>query len=91
MITKLIGAATLFAAGSLVAGPATLGVRALDTRSSEAALGHAGGCGAKEEGKPAEKGKEGGCGKAATKEKKEAGKEAKKEKKDGGCGSKEKK
>lgn len=93
MITKLIGAATLFAAGSLVAGgPATLGATSVEPFGAEASLTMAGSCGsgakdAKEEGKAPEKAKagkakEGSCGKGS------CGKEMKhkKEKKDGACG-----
>ena len=94
MITKLIGAATLFAAGSLMAGNSTsLGATPLEPFSNEAALSQAGSCSggeAKEEGKAPAKGKEGkakdgSCGKGS------CGSKDKKAKKDGSCGSKDKK
>jgi hypothetical protein len=93
MITKLIGAATLFAAGSLVAGgPATIGVTPVEAFGNEATLTMAGSCGsgekdAKDAGKASEKAKagkakDGSCGKGS------CGKDMKhkKEKKDGACG-----
>ena len=89
MITKLIGAATLFAAGSLMAGNATsLGVTSLEPFSNEASLTQAGSCSgseSKEDGKaPAKakdgKAKEGSCGKGS------CGSKDKKAKKDGSCG-----
>ncbi len=90
MITKLIGAATLFAAGSLMAGgPATIGATPVEAFGNEATLTMAGSCGsgakdAKEEGKAPDKAKakEGSCGKGS------CGKDMKhkKEKKDGSCG-----
>lgn len=94
MITKLIGAATLFAAGSLAAGaPATLGATAVEPFGADPALSAAGSCGAqaqekKEEGQaPAKakgkeaKGKEGSCGKGSC-----GSKDAKKGHKEGSCG-----
>ena len=90
MITKLIGAATLFAAGSLAAGsPATLGATPVETFGADAALSQAGSCGAKEskeEGKAPAKGKEGkakegSCGKGSC-----GSKDAKKGHKEGSCG-----
>ena len=90
MITKLIGAATLFTAGSLMAGTSTaVGATRIDTLGTEAALSQAGDCGtkeAKEEGKaPAKakdaKAKEGSCGKGSC-----GSKDMKKDKKDGSCG-----
>ncbi|WP_243288610.1 hypothetical protein [Geothrix terrae] len=92
MITKLIGAATLFAAGSLVAGaPATLGAASVEPFGADAALSTAAGCGAKdakEEGKtPAKakdaKAKDGSCGKGSCGSKDA---KAKKGAKDGSCG-----
>jgi hypothetical protein len=93
MITKLIGAATLFAAGSLMAGgPATVGATPVEAFGSEAAFTQAGDCGskdtkdAKEDGKaPAKakdgKAKDGSCGKGSC-----GSKDVKKAKKDGSCG-----
>lgn len=85
MITKLIGAATLFAAGSLVAGaPAALGAASVEPFGAEAALRTAANCGAKDakdEGKaPAKdaKAKDGSCGGKDAKAKKGA--------KEGSCG-----
>lgn len=95
MITKLIGAATLFAAGSLVAGaPATLGATSVEPFGADAALSTAAGCGAKDakdEGKaPAKdakakdaKAKDGSCGKGSCGSKDA---KAKKGSKDGSCG-----
>ncbi|WP_243325249.1 hypothetical protein [Geothrix sp. SG200] len=90
MITKLIGAATLFAAGSLVAGaPATLGAASVEPFGADAALSTAAGCGAKDAkdaGKaPAKdaKAKEGSCGKGSCGSKDA---KAKKGSKDGSCG-----
>jgi uncharacterized low-complexity protein len=92
MFTKLIGAATLFAAGSLMAGgSANLGATPVEAFAAEAALTQAGECGgketkeAKEEGKaPAKakdaKAKDGSCGKGS------CGSKDKKAKKDGSCG-----
>jgi len=89
MITKLIGAATLFAAGSLMAGNSTsLGVTSLEPFSAEAAFTQAGSCSgseSKEDGKaPAKakdgKAKDGSCGKGS------CGSKDKKAKKDGSCG-----
>jgi uncharacterized low-complexity protein len=94
MFTKLIGATTLFAAGSLLAGGSTsVGATAVEPFSGEAALSQAGSCGAqeskesKEEGKaPAKtkegKAKDGSCGKGSC-----GSKDVKKGKaKDGSCG-----
>ncbi|WP_243318857.1 hypothetical protein [Geothrix paludis] len=90
MITKLIGAATLFAAGSLVAGaPATLGAVSVEPFGADAALSTAAGCGAKDakdEGKAAAKdakAKDGSCGKGSCGSKDA---KAKKGAKDGSCG-----
>lgn len=94
MITKLIGAATLFAAGSLVsAGSTSLGATPVDAFGAEASLSQGGSFGAqdakdaKEEGKaPAKakakdaKSKDGTCGKGS------CGSKDKKMKKDGSCG-----
>lgn len=90
MFTKLIGAATLFAAGSLMAGgPAALSATPIEAFGAETALTQAGECGAKEakeEGKaPAKakdaKAKDGSCGKGSC-----GSKDMKKDKKDGTCG-----
>lgn len=90
MFTKLIGVATLFTAGSLMAGGgATMGATPVATFAGEAALSQGGGCGAqdaKEDGKtPAKskdaKAKEGSCGKGSC-----GSKDVKKAKKDGSCG-----
>ena len=93
MFTKLIGAATLFAAGSLMAGNSpVVGATHIDAFGAEAALTQAGDCGAKdakggqEEGKaPAKtkdgKAKDGSCGKGSC-----GSKDMKKDKKDGSCG-----
>lgn len=90
MFTKLIGAATLFTAGSLMAGGcATLGATPVAAFGADAALTQAGECGArdaKEEGKaPAKakdaKAKDGSCGKGSC-----GSKDMKKDKKDGSCG-----
>lgn len=78
MITKLVGAATLFAAGSLVAGgSATVAATPVSAFGSENALTQAGDCGSKDtkpdskapakgkdakEAKGKAKAKEGGCG-----------------------------
>ena len=73
MFTKLIGAATLFTAGSLMAGgTATVGATPVQAFGAEAALTQAGECGAKEgkeEGKTHDKAKDG-----KTKDGKEEGK-----------------
>jgi uncharacterized low-complexity protein len=93
MFTKLVGAATLFAAGSLMTGSSTsLGATPIEPFSGEAALTHAGTCGAqeskesKDEGKaPAKakdgKAKDGSCGKGSC-----GSKDVKKAKKEGSCG-----
>lgn len=95
MITKLIGAATLFTAGSLMAGSTTgVGATPVEPFGAEAAFTQAGECGAKEakeEGKaPAKakdakaksaKAKDGSCGKGSC-----GSKDMKKDKKDGSCG-----
>ena len=89
MFTKLIGAATLFAAGSLMAGGSnSVGATTVEPFSSEAAFTQAGSCGAqeskdpKEEGKAPAKAKDGSCGKGSC-----GSKDAKKDKaKDGSCG-----
>jgi hypothetical protein len=95
MITKLMGAATLFAAGSLMAGSsAAVGATPVESFGAEAALTQAGSCGAqdaKDEGKaPAKakesKAKEGSCGKGSC-----GSKDAKKGHKEASCGSKESK
>ena len=94
MITKLIGVATLFTAGSLMAGGSpTMGATPVQSFGAEAALTQAGDCGskdAKEDGKgsekpKADKAKDGSCGKGS------CGSKDKKAKKDGSCGSKDKK
>lgn len=95
MITKLIGAATLFAAGSLVAGgPATVGATPVESFGADAALTQTGDCGAKESKEEAKapakakdakakdaKAKEGSCGKGSC-----GSKDMKKDKKEGSCG-----
>ena len=89
MITKLIGVATLFTAGSLMAGGSpTVGATPVQSFGAEAALTMAGECGAKdakEDGKAPEKAKagkakDGSCGKGS------CGSKDKKAKKDGSCG-----
>jgi hypothetical protein len=76
MITKLVGAATLFAAGSLMAGGSTVvAATPVGAFGSEAALNQAGDCGAKDA-------KPGAKDAAKTKDTKEAKGKAK----DGGCG-----
>jgi uncharacterized low-complexity protein len=90
MITKLIGVATLFTAGSLMAGGSpTVGATPVQSFGAEAALTQAGDCGskdAKEDGKASEKpkadkAKDGSCGKGSC-----GSKDVKKAKKDGSCG-----
>ena len=90
MFTKLIGAATLFAAGSLVAGTShAVGATTVEPFAAEAALTQAGDCASKdkkEEGKtPAKakdgKAKDGSCGAGTC-----GSKDSKKAKKDGSCG-----
>jgi hypothetical protein len=92
MITKLIGAATLFSAGGLMAGgPPSIGATPVQPFSPEASLLQAGSCGSqepKEEGKaPAkakeDKAKDGSCGKGSC-----GSKDVKKGPKDASCGSK---
>jgi len=94
MFTKLIGAATLFTAGSLMAGgSATVGATPVEAFRAEAALTQAGECGAKdakEAGKTTDKAKDGkakdgSCGKGScgSKDKKE---KKDKKAKDGSCG-----
>lgn len=94
MFTKLIGAATLFTAGSLMAGgSATVGATPVEAFGAEAALTQAGECGAKdakEAGKSTDKAKDGkakdgSCGKGScgSKDKKE---KKDKKAKDGACG-----
>lgn len=100
MITKLIGATTLFAAGSLMAaGSATIGATPVEAFGAEAAFTQTGGCGtqdAKEAGKaPAKaqegkakeaKAKDGSCGKGSC-----GSKDMKKDKKkEGSCGKEKK-
>ncbi|MFN7958668.1 MAG: hypothetical protein U0P46_10165 [Holophagaceae bacterium] len=89
MFTKLIGAATLFTAGSLMAGgSATVGATPVEAFGADAALTQAGECGSKdskEAGKAHDKAKEGkakdgSCGKGS------CGSKDKKAKKDGSCG-----
>ena len=89
MFTKLIGAATLFTAGSLMAsGSATVGATPVEAFGAEAALTQAGECGtkdAKEAGKAPDKAKsgkakDGSCGNGS------CGSKDKKAKKDGTCG-----
>ena len=80
MITKLVGAATLFAAGSLVAGGSTtVAATPVSPFGSENALSQAGDCGSKDA-KPDAKGDSKAPAKA--KDPKAKGKEAK----EGGCG-----
>ena len=94
MFTKLIGVATLFAAGSLVAGSSTsVGATHVDAFGAEAALSQVGTCGAQESKDPKEEGKtpakaktskakDGSCGKGSC-----GSKNAKTGKaKDGSCG-----
>ena len=89
MITKLLGVATLFTAGSLMAGGSlTVGATPVQSFGAEAAQTQAGECGskdAKEDGKAtekpkADKAKDGSCGKGS------CGSKDKKAKKDGSCG-----
>jgi len=90
MFTKLIGAATLFTAGSLMAGGSatTVGATPVEAFGAEAAFTQAGECGAKdakEAGKTTDKAKDGkakdgSCGKGS------CGSKDKKAKKDGSCG-----
>ena len=67
MISKLIGTATLFAAGTLMAGgPASLGAVHVEAFGAEAALTQAGDCGAKDAKEDAKCGKDkkdASCGK----------------------------
>lgn len=102
MFTKLIGVATLFAAGSLMAGGgAAMGATPVDAFAGEAALAQGGGCGAQDAKDAAKtpdkakdaKAKDGSCGKGScgSKDVKKAKKEGscgkgKKAKKDGSCG-----
>jgi uncharacterized low-complexity protein len=81
MFTKLIGAATLFAAGSLAAGGSPfVGATAVEPFSGEAALGQVGSCGAQDAKAPKEDAK-------APKEDAKAPAKAKDDKaKDGSCG-----
>ncbi len=89
MITKLIGVATLFTAGSLMAsGSTTIAATPVHSFGAEAALTQAGECGAKDakdqDKAPAKakdgKAKDGSCGKGS------CGSKDKKAKKDGSCG-----
>ena len=89
MFTKLIGAATLFTAGSLMAGSSTtVGATPVLAFGAEAALTQAGECGAKEGKEEAKapakakngKAKDGSCGKGS------CGSKDKKAHKDGSCG-----
>ncbi len=89
MFTKLMGAATLFTAGSLMAGgTTTVGATPIQAFGAEAALTQAGECGTKEgkeEGKAPAKAKDGkskdaSCGKGT------CGSKDKKGKKEGSCG-----
>ena len=84
MITKLIGAATLFTAGSFLgAGAPTIGATAVEGFSAASAFTMTGSCGAsgsKDEGKAPDKAKDGSCGKGS------CGSKDKKAKKDGSCG-----
>ena len=92
MFTKLIGAATLFTAGSLMAGSSTsVGATSVESFSAGTVLAQAG-CGSqepKDEGKaPAKategKAKDGSCGKGSC-----GSKDVKKGQKDASCGSKD--
>lgn len=92
MFTKLIGAASLFAAGTiLTAGPTTLGATPVTPFGADAAFTQAGECGAKDAQDPKTadkapakakdaKAKDGSCGKGS------CGSKDKKAKKDGSCG-----
>ncbi|MDR3683480.1 MAG: hypothetical protein P4L11_07115 [Geothrix sp.] len=93
MFTKLIGAATLFTAGSLMAGSSTaVGATPVEPFGGETVLSAAGSCGSQEpkgEGQaPAKakegKAKDGSCGKGSC-----GSKDVKKGHKDGSCGSKD--
>jgi uncharacterized low-complexity protein len=96
MFTKLIGAATLFTAGSLMAGSSpSIGATPVPSFSGEATLAVAGGCGsqdskeAKDESKAPAKAKEGkaadgSCGKGSC-----GSKDSKKAPKEASCGSKD--
>ena len=90
MLTKLIGVATLFTAGSIMAGGSTLvAATPVDAYGSEAAFTQAGECGSKdgkEEAKAPDKAKDGkakdgSCGKGTC-----GSKDVKKGKQDGSCG-----
>ncbi len=82
MFTKLIGAATLFTAGSLMAGSSTaVGATPVEPFGGESVVSAAGSCGSQE---PKDEGK------APAKAKEDKAKEAKEDKaKDGSCGSKD--
>jgi uncharacterized low-complexity protein len=84
MITKLIGVATLFTAGSFLgAGSPAIGATAVEGFAATSAFTMTGSCGAgeaKEDGKAPDKAKEGSCGKGS------CGSKDKKAKKDGSCG-----
>ncbi len=89
MFTKLIGAATRFTAGSLMAGSSTaVGATSVEPFRAGAALSTAGSCEsqdpkeAKDEGKAPAKAKDGSCGKGSC-----GSKDAKKGQKDASCGS----
>ena len=102
MISKLIGTATLFAAGTLMAGgPASFGAIHVEAFGAEAALTQAGDCGAKDAKEDAkatakdDKVKDASCGKGScgskdvkTKKGAKTGKDAKcgKDKKEASCG-----
>jgi uncharacterized low-complexity protein len=93
MFTKLIDAATLFTAGSLMAGGSTsVGATPVEPFSAESTLTQAGACGTqdlKDQGKtPAQstegKAKDGSCGKGSC-----GSKDAQKDQKEASCGSKD--
>jgi uncharacterized low-complexity protein len=88
MFTKLIGAATLFAAGSLAAGGSPfVGATAVEPFSGEAALGQVGSCGAQDAKAPKEDAKAPKEDAKAPKEDAKAPAKAKDDKaKDGSCG-----
>ena len=95
MISKLIGTATLFAAGTLMAGgPATLGAIHVEAFGSEAALSQAGDCASKDPKEDAkapakakeDKAKDASCGKGTCGSKDMKAKKGAKGHKDAKCG-----
>ena len=95
MISKLIGTATLFAAGTLMAGgPASLGAIHVEAFGAEAALSQAGDCGAKDAKEDAkapahakdDKAKDASCGKGSCGSKDVKAKKGTKTAKDAKCG-----